>query len=108
MHALCIAPMPATKRTKHRVIITEFVGRQRKWIVASLTALLFALICFLKILSGSEIIFSAIFLLPIVFSTWFLSLWAGLAVTGLSTVVLLFVNLSEAHKYSRPFIPYWN
>jgi diguanylate cyclase (GGDEF)-like protein len=69
---------------------------------------LFAIVSALKFVCGPDFVFSAVYLIPIVFTTWCLSVSAGLLTAAVSTLVLLFVNLSEAHKYLSAIVPYWN
>jgi len=68
----------------------------------------FVIVSALKIISGPDVVFSAVYLVPIVFTTWCLSVSAGLVMAAASTSVLLFINLSEAQKYLSPMVPYWN
>lgn len=69
---------------------------------------LFAIVSVLKFVSGPDVVFSAIYLIPIVFTTWCLSVSAGLVMAAASTLTLLSINLSETHKYVDLIVPYWN
>jgi diguanylate cyclase (GGDEF)-like protein len=100
--------VPGAKRTVRRIIVTEFLACQPKLLVLGLGALLFILISIAKYFSGPDFVFSAIYLIPIVFMTWCLSVSAGLALAVASTLVLFFINISEPHKYPHLVIPYWN
>jgi diguanylate cyclase (GGDEF)-like protein len=100
--------MARNERTVHRIVITEFFARRSRLLVASMAMFLFVAISTVKFFSGPEFVFSAIYLVPIVFTTWCVSVLSGLIMAGASTVVLLFINLSEAHKYLHSIVPYWN
>jgi diguanylate cyclase (GGDEF)-like protein len=88
--------------------VTEFFARHSRALVVVLGISLFAVVSAVKYISGPDVVFSAIYLVPIVFITWCLSVAAGLVMAAASALVLLFTNLSEAHKYRHVVVPYWN
>ncbi len=100
--------MPGAKRSVRRIVITEFFACKPRSLIAALGIALFAVVSAAKFASGPDFVFSAIYLIPIVFTTWCLSVWAGVVVAAASTFVLLLINLSEPHKYPHLVIPYWN
>ena len=100
--------MPDTKRSARRIVVTEFFARRPRILVAGLGISLFAVVTVLKIVSGPDVVFSAVYLVPIVFTTWCLSVSAGLVMAVASTFLLLFINLSEAGKYLSAIVPCWN
>jgi diguanylate cyclase (GGDEF)-like protein len=100
--------MQTAKRSKRRIVITEFVARRPKALIAGAGVSLFAVISAAKFVSGPEFVFSAMYLVPVMFMTWFLSVFAGVMIAASSIAVLLFVNLAEPHKYLHAIVPYWN
>ena len=94
--------MPDTKGSVRRIVVTEFFGRRSRGLIAAMGISLFAIISILKFVSGPDVVFSAIYLVPIVFTTWCLSVSAGLVMAAASTLTLLSTNLSETHKYVHP------
>lgn len=69
---------------------------------------LLLVVTLLKFLSGPQVVFSAIYLIPISFMTWFGSRAAGMATAAVAAVSLLLINLSYGHTYIHAAIPYWN
>jgi diguanylate cyclase (GGDEF)-like protein len=61
-----------------------------------------------KVFSGPETIFSAIYLIPVSFLTWFLSARTGLLSALASALALLLINLADRPYYAHRAIPYWN
>jgi diguanylate cyclase (GGDEF)-like protein len=100
--------MPASRRSARRILITEFFACRPRGLVAAVGILLFAIVSTLKFVSGPDVVFSAVYLIPIVFTTWCLSVWAGLLMGAGSILVLLLTNLSRTHKYPHMVLPYWN
>jgi len=100
--------MQTTRTPSRRIEISEFVNRQPRIFVVTAGIALFAVITAMKVVSGTEFVFSAMYLIPVVFMTWFISVWAGFTIAAASIAVLLFVNLAEPHKYLHVIVPYWN
>jgi diguanylate cyclase (GGDEF)-like protein len=96
-----------TKRSVRHIIVTEFFARRPRALVTGLAIASFAIVSALKLVSGPDVVFSAVYLVPIVFTTWCLSVSAGLVMAAGSTLVLC-INLSEAHKYLGAMVPFWN
>ena len=59
-------------------------------------------------ITGAEASIAPLYLAPIALGTWFVSLRAGLLLSGLSAVVRLQDIWMTTHQYSHPFTPYWN
>jgi diguanylate cyclase (GGDEF)-like protein len=59
-------------------------------------------------ITGSEASIAPLYLVPVALATWFVSLRAGLLLSGLSAVVRLQDLWLTSHQYSHPFTPYWN
>jgi len=100
--------MPDRKPSVRRILMTEFFARHSRILVLGLGISLFAAVSAVKYVSGPDVVFSAIYLVPIVFIAWCLSVSAGLVTAMASTLVLLLMNLSQAHKYTHVLVPYWN
>lgn len=58
-------------------------------------------------LTGFEISFSIFYLLPVMLTTWYVGMPAGIVLAVISAIVWLLVDL-EGHVYSHSAIPYWN
>lgn len=58
--------------------------------------------------TGSQVSIAPLYLIPIAVATWFVSLRAGLLLSGLSAVVRLQDLWLTTHRFSHPLIPYWN
>ncbi len=70
--------MLASRRSARHLLITEFFAGRPRGLVAAVGILLFAIVSVLKFVSGPDVVFSAVYLIPIVFATWCLSVRAGL------------------------------
>jgi diguanylate cyclase (GGDEF)-like protein len=90
------------------ITIIEYVGCRSKASRIAVGIGLFSVVTALKFFSGPEVVFSAIYLIPISFMTWFGSGVAGVLTSAASASSLLLINLADVHKYSHIAIPYWN
>jgi diguanylate cyclase (GGDEF)-like protein len=70
--------------------------------------LLVALFGDLDYFTGIEINFSVFYLVPVIFSTWFLSRRAGVLISVLSTGVWAYLDILARIEYSSPVIALWN
>jgi hypothetical protein len=59
-------------------------------------------------ITGAQVSIAPLYLVPIAVATWFVSLRAGLLLSGLSAVVRLQDLWLTTHHFSHPLIPYWN
>jgi PAS domain S-box-containing protein len=86
----------------------NYLKRQSKPVLVALAVVLVGLLGALDWLTGSEVSFSIFFLVPIWFSVWFTGRRVGMAVSMLSAVTWLTVELLWGRTYTHPLIPYWN
>jgi diguanylate cyclase (GGDEF)-like protein len=59
-------------------------------------------------ITGAEASIAPLYLVPVALATWFISLRAGLLLSGLSAVVRLQDLWLSTHHYAHPLTPYWN
>ena len=88
-------------------VITLLHSRSRRLLI-TLCLLMYAITTILKYLAGPEAIFSAIYLIPVSFATWYLSGLAGIALAGASAGSMLTLNLIYRAAFRHGATPYWN
>jgi diguanylate cyclase (GGDEF)-like protein len=76
-------------------------------VVAGAVAMVLA-IGMIDYITGAQVSIALLYLAPIAFATWFVSLRAGLLLCGLAAVVRLQDFWLTTHSFSHPLIPYWN
>ena len=80
----------------------------RRFHVVAGAVLAVLLIGALDYITGTEASIAPLYLVPVALATWFVSLRAGLLLSGLSAVVRLQDLWLTTHHYVHPFTPYWN
>lgn len=88
--------------------IIEYLNKQPKQLLTALGLLLVCLIGVIDYLTGSEIVFSIFYLIPVSLTTWFIGFRVGLFVSLMSAVVWLIADLLAARPFSSVFVLYWN
>ncbi|MFW5942282.1 MAG: sensor histidine kinase, partial [Chloroflexota bacterium] len=83
-------------------------GEPPRLLVAGAVGLLFLLIWILDIASGPRLNISLFYLVPVSLSAWFLGLWAGFIMAGVSVAAWLFTELSFNPTLAEPLTPYLN
>lgn len=59
-------------------------------------------------ITGSELAFSAFYIIPIGFGTWYAGHRSGISLALLSSVAWLAADIGAGQLYSSAWIPYWN
>ncbi|HSM58539.1 MAG TPA: HAMP domain-containing sensor histidine kinase [Candidatus Sulfomarinibacteraceae bacterium] len=85
-----------------------YSGEPPRLLFAGVVGLLLLLVWILDIVSGPRLTISLFYLLPVGLSAWFLGLWAGFIVAGVSVGAWLFTELSTNVTLSEPLVPYLN
>ncbi len=96
---------------RSRENLMNLVEYLRKRSQSCLTALGFLLLLFLGVLdylTGPEISFSILYLLPVSLVTWFTVRRIGILMSIAGAVAWLVADVSPGHVYSDPVILYWN
>ncbi|HKJ91569.1 MAG TPA: diguanylate cyclase [Longimicrobiales bacterium] len=88
--------------------VIRFLDRLGGPVIVTLAVLLIALVGGLDYATGSEMAFSAFYLLPIALVAWSVGRSFGLAFAMIGALVWLTADLSAGHVYSRTWVPYWN
>lgn len=85
-----------------------FLDRRSREGIVAIGVALALLTGLLDYLTGSEIVFTSFYLLPIVLVTWYAGTLWGVAISVLSAGLLLLADLNAPGVFSHPLIPYWN
>jgi len=88
--------------------ILVFFDKSPKSVKTISTFLLIVVVGLLNLLTGWEIDFSLFYIVPVVFSTWFLNFRAGFIVCIVCIAVWFWVDLALLHTYTSEFVHYWN
>ncbi len=91
-----------------RLHVLTLLHRKSRRLLIALCVLMYAMTTILKYLAGPEAIFSAIYLIPVSFATWYLSGFAGIALAGASAASMLTLNLVYRAAFRHGATPYWN
>ncbi len=86
----------------------QFLESRSKAFLFSSTVFFIAAIGVIDYLTGVELSFSILYLLPVSISAWLISRWAGVAVSIISAIVWYVADLLSSSSYSSPIVPYWN
>jgi hypothetical protein len=73
----------------------------------TITGLLGA-VTLLDMVTGHETRVSSLFMIPVALASWTAGRRVGIFVSVICAGTLLGVDLGSGHKYSHPFIPFWN
>src|SRR5438128_1021134 len=103
---LCCIRMQPTGSTAVKAV--NYLKRQSKPVLVALAVVLVGLLGALDWLTGPEVSFPIFFLIPICFSVWFTGKPAGIAVSLLSAITWLVIDLLWGRQYTHPLSPYWN
>ncbi len=82
-------------------------SRPKKQLFA-VVLLLVVVVGIVDYVTGVELDFSALYLLPITLGAWFFSRRAGVFVSFLCAVAWYLADFMSSPVYSHPLIPYWN
>lgn len=85
-----------------------FPTKYRSLIVFGLSLVFIAMIGLIDSVTGFEISFAPLYLLPIMLVTWFGGMPFGFMAAGLSAVVWLIAEIVAGQQYSHPVIYLWN
>lgn len=83
----------------------ENLPKQGLFILAVLLCLLFGLVEFL---SGHELSFSILYVLPVFLVAWYLGEKPAFFISLLSILIWLITDFTSGHAYSHAAIPFWN
>jgi Stage II sporulation protein E (SpoIIE)/Domain of unknown function (DUF4118) len=76
--------------------------------VVSVSIAVLVVVGVIDYLTGVELSFSILYLLPVALVSWYLNRWAGVTMAMVSAVVWYLVDLVSSPSYSTPVVPYWN
>ena len=93
-----------------RVTLRELVERRGfpRYQILIAGFLLSGLVGLLDYLSGYEIGFSLVYVLPLLIVTWMGGLTVGLAISVVAAGIWLIADLAAGHVYTHPLIAAWN
>jgi diguanylate cyclase (GGDEF)-like protein len=81
---------------------------QSKWLWIIITSALVGIVGLLDYITGPEIAFSILYLIPVMLGVWFIGKNFGLAISILSSSVWMYAELAAGRFYSHVAIHYWN
>ena len=82
-------------------------SRPKKLLFTALLLLLFA-VGAIDYLTGVELSFSVLYLLPVALGAWLLGRWASVFISIICAIVWYLADLISSPSYSIPIVPYWN
>ncbi|MCU0607908.1 MAG: GGDEF domain-containing protein [Candidatus Edwardsbacteria bacterium] len=85
-----------------------FLGRRSREGIVAIGLALSLLIELLDLLTGTEVVFTTFYLLPIVLVAWYAGTPWGLVISALSAGLPLLADLYAPGAFGHPLIPYWN
>jgi diguanylate cyclase (GGDEF)-like protein len=88
--------------------IDTTIRRTPRAFITVACVLLVGAIAALDHLTGFELSFSIFYLIPVAVAAWYVGRPAGLAMSVLSAVSWLLVDITSGHAYSNEIIPFWN
>lgn len=86
----------------------QFLAGRSRPFLAVVSVLLVGMVGSLDYLTGYELSFSVVYLIPVALASWYLGLRFGIVICLLSTLVWLANDYSTGYRYSHASIPYWN
>lgn len=90
------------------VKIIQFLNRCPQYHIIILTLVLLLLVGFVDYITGVELSFSILYLVPVAISTWFLNKASGIITSLVSAIVWYSLDFFASAPYSHAITPYWN
>lgn len=88
--------------------LLRFLSRQSRTYLIVLGFTLAALVGLVDYLTGSELVISIFYLVPIALVAWLVSKRAGILMSITCALLVLLADLLSGQAYFTPVIPYWN
>ncbi len=88
--------------------INSFLSKLSIPIITLLAGVLMVLFGVVDYLTGVEISFSIVYLMPISLAVWYAGKRSGIVVSIFATSLWLAADMTAGHLYSHPAIPIWN
>jgi signal transduction histidine kinase len=100
---------PACVEFDHAVTkVIGYLSRRSAAFLIALALLLVIALGLVDYLTGTELAFSIVYLLPVSLAAWLVGRRAGIGISMVAAVSWLLADLLGGNTYSRPAIPYWN
>jgi diguanylate cyclase (GGDEF)-like protein len=96
------------RQNKENKPVLRSLYPQSNWLWIIITSLLVGIVGLLDYLTGPEIAFSILYLIPVMLGVWFIGKNFGLAISILSSAVWMIAELTSGRFYSHIAIHYWN
>ena len=87
---------------------TEFISRQPKSFIVALGFLLVTLFGIADYVTGEELFFLELYLIPVMLVAWYVSEKAGILISLASGVFWFIDDVVERNPSGQPSIPFWN
>jgi diguanylate cyclase (GGDEF)-like protein len=88
--------------------LAEFLERCSRLALVTIACSIAILLGVLDYVTGVEIHFLLLYLVPIFIGSWFISKKAGICLAVFTSLIWLVVQLLSGHSYSSTWIVYWN
>lgn len=88
--------------------VDVFFIRRSKAVLAVIASFITIILGIIDYLSGIEVSFSVTYLIPILFSSWYINKNTAFFISLLSAISWLVADLTAGHEYSHSAIPFWN
>ena len=88
--------------------IAAFFARRSQFTIGAIAFVLTIVLGYLDFVTGVEIHFLLLYLVPIFLGSWFVSLELGMGLAMFGSLVWLVADVLGGRSYSHPWIAYWN
>lgn len=88
--------------------INQILQRASRLTILSISILGVGAVAYLDNVTGYELSFSVFYLIPISLTAWYVGRYTGQAMSVISALAWLAVDMASGRDYSSPLIPFWN
>ncbi len=88
--------------------IDQFFKNASRLTILSISILLVGGVAYLDSVTGYELSFSVFYLIPISVTAWYVGRYTGQAMSAISALAWLAVDVTSGRDYSSAFVPFWN
>jgi hypothetical protein len=88
--------------------IIQFLNKLSQHQIITLVFVLLLIIGYLDYVTGVELSFSILYLIPVAISAWFLNKMAGIITSIMCAIVWFILDFSASLPHAHPIVPYWN
>jgi diguanylate cyclase (GGDEF)-like protein len=86
----------------------DYLAGQSKSFIITIASVMVIAIGLVDYFTGTDFSVIIFYLVPIFLSTWFIGIWAGVALSISSAIIWALANNIFSRVFSHSFVPYWN